>query len=496
MIESDLHVPLLQNNPINPEDGELLDIIKDIDLEKGIVEDQIDESKSVFGLIKDLAVSSLPVSLSLIFVFLIETINIAFVGNFGTTEMLAAIGIGTCFLNIFGVTPLIGLQGAVDTLCSTAYGSKKYDLVSIYSSISRVIVFAYFIIIFVPVSLFCEEFFYLLNQTEEVALIATSFVRYCSLAILLIGLRESLTRYLQSMLHFKPQMIITLITLCLHPFYAYLFIVHFNYKVNGAGIALCITQATNVLILALYIYYCKSIEPKTKCLWSPQTFTLKYVRTFLKISIPSMILQSIEALAFELLIIISSFIGVPEMSCTIIMFNYGACLYFFILGIGVTSSNLVGNCVGKANAKMARKYSYTSIIYTFLLTIIILLASFLNEYEIFRIYTSSHEVIKVGLEIFPYFLACTTFDFASVILSGINRGLGRQNMLYKIILFTNYAIGLPLSLIFVFYFNWGIIGLWRSQFINVLLMFTGNTYIFFSKSIEETIVYFDNKIHK
>ena len=456
--------------------------VDDVNIPNIIIED-----KDLIYVIKDIIIASLPISMSLLFVFLLETINIVYVGSFGNAEMLGAVGLGTTFVNIIGTMPIMGLQGGIDTLCSQAFGAKEYKLVGIYTSISRLVAISYFLIIFLPLSIFSDKIFILLGQNEAMVAYCSQFVHSMIIPVFFIGQREVLSRYLQSMLFFKPSMIITLLTLGFHFIWADIFILKLDLRVYGAGIAMLVTQVLNVSLLIGYIYFSSEINKDTMLITSSDTFKLKYIKTFLKLAIPAAFLCIIETLAFEVLTIISSFIGVIEMSATLCLFNFSVILFYFNLGIANAASTYVGNCIGERNEKMARKYINASLCYTLAFAVICQIVIYFYKFEIISMYTSSPEIIDVFYRIIPYFNIYLIFDQVQVSLAGIIKGLGRQEQAAKIMMIVIYFIGVPLQLILTFTMEQGVIGLWRGQFCIVVLILFGFVYIFKSKSVEDTI---------
>ena len=47
-----------------------------------------------------------------------EMVNLIFIGHLKDTYMLAAVGLGNNYVNMFGVSLIIGMNGALNTLVS------------------------------------------------------------------------------------------------------------------------------------------------------------------------------------------------------------------------------------------------------------------------------------------------------------------------------------------------------------------------------------------
>jgi MATE family multidrug resistance protein len=96
------------------------------------------------------------------------SINTAFVGNLGNNELLAGVGLGNLYVNIFCQSIILGLNGAVATLASQAYGSGNLEKVGLYLNRGRLVAFIAFIPITV-VLLLCEEFMVLIGMDAQAA---------------------------------------------------------------------------------------------------------------------------------------------------------------------------------------------------------------------------------------------------------------------------------------------------------------------------------------
>ena len=80
-----------------------------------------------------------------------------FLGHLNKPELVAGSGIGNMWMNMTGLSIVIGLNGALETLTSQAFGAKNLDLCGVYLNRSRFVM----IMFFIPITL-------LWFQTERV----------------------------------------------------------------------------------------------------------------------------------------------------------------------------------------------------------------------------------------------------------------------------------------------------------------------------------------
>ena len=465
-----------------------------------ISKDSVNEEKmeSIFYSIKKIAFSAVPVIASLVFTFLVETINIIFIGKFNDANLLTSIGLGTFIINIIAIIPLYGWCSGIDTLCSNAYGSKEFRLVGIYACIARMMVFAYLLVLVIPFLVFFNHDFMkvVLQQSDEVALNAREFGFYIIPGLFFYCLYTCNIRYLQSMKIFQVGMWITFSSFCFHPLFAWYFIKKLDWKIKGAAISMAITQFNNSFLLLLYIHFSKNVNKKSYFYFCREAFQMFFVKEYIKYGVPGLLLYVVEAFSFEVMTVIASFLGPTQMSASICVYNVSSIGYTISNGIATASCNLVGNAVGKMNPRLAYLYTKASLIFTYAISFIIVIFLFFKSYEVSTLYTNNEEILNKMTMIFPFFYIGIIWDFPEVCLGGVNRGLGRQHETAKIWILIQYGFGIPSMLLFTFVFDFRLKGLWFSQAVNMCLVFFGILYIYKKKTIEETIEEYKKQLEK
>ena len=82
---------------------------------------------------------AIPTIFSCLFLELIYFINAVFAGGLDDAAKLAGVGLGTVFINMICLHPLIGMNGAVETLVSLAFGANELVLCGTYLNRGRII---------------------------------------------------------------------------------------------------------------------------------------------------------------------------------------------------------------------------------------------------------------------------------------------------------------------------------------------------------------------
>ena len=467
-----------------------------------ITQENLKEDKeplSFIETIKEISFSAANITVSLLVMFLLETINIIFIGTYGDKTLLTAIGLGTFVTNMIGYLPVSGWPGGIDTLCSNANGLGKagYKKISIYVTICLLAVFAYLCIIEIPLYCYSYRFFKLINQPDNVSEICHMFNLLMIPATFFFGFYQTFVRYLQSIQIFDLSVYTTIITLLLHPIWAYIFIIKLDYKVEGAAIAMGITQFLNVtIILSFILFKIKQgvISNETFQLFSKESFYWINIKTYLGLAVPSLILFMVEAFSFEVMAIICSFLTQLEMSVNVCLFNFLLILYSISNGIGMAACSFVGNFVGNINAKYAYHYAKSALIYAASLGFSLSVLSFIFRYKIAEIYTNTDENINLFVKLFPFIVFPLFIDYSGVVIIGICKGLGRQKLCSICYLITQYCFGIPFTLFLTFYMEWHIFGAYTAYFVNICLIAFGQSFVLYSKSFESTVEEFKQSV--
>jgi len=141
---------------------------------------------------------ALPAMISLFFQFFAEAVNTYYVGNLNDTFMLAGIGLGNMTINIFCFAVFMGLNGAIETLVSQAYGSKNYYLCGVYLNRGRIIVACSFI----PTSILllnCKSILIGLGQHEMTSHYALLYIQTILPGLFFQAQFDAVRRFLNSM---------------------------------------------------------------------------------------------------------------------------------------------------------------------------------------------------------------------------------------------------------------------------------------------------------
>lgn len=448
----------------------------------------IDEDHpSVIKLVMNLVISSLPATFGLLFVFVTETINIMVIGRLNNSTLIAAIGLGTLFVNATGYIPGAGLLGGIDTLCSQAYGMKNYKMVGNFTSIGRLSCILFFVLISVPSNFLSYYIMILIGVEHEISIEASHFCHAMSISVFFALQFNTSLRYLQSMNIFFPGAVITLITASIHPFWSTTLVYKYELGVIGAALALGITQFLNFLFVSIYIHISNPC-PESYFYFSHQSLKIRNIWRYLVKAIPAAILFSADWIGFEILTFMSSFLGSDQLAANVCQFNFISVIFMIHLGLSIATTTLVGNSIGAEHKKKVMEYAYSSLGLGIVLMIISTsLVIFFRSY-IPGMYTTEENVGNMFYKLLGIYVVFAVPDSIQIILHGIIKGLGKQKWASICCLVILY----PFNILFAYYLGFnqglGLIGLWYSQMTSVFLLVISYVVIFVTTDLDEVIL--------
>ena len=112
-----------------------------------------------------------------VFARLQTTANVVFIGQTGSEEMMAGVGLGDVALTFLGQYALLGLNNAIETLVAQAAGAKNLHLAGVYLNRGRVLL-TFFLIPLSVLYFYIERILLYLGQEAEASKYAQQYALY------------------------------------------------------------------------------------------------------------------------------------------------------------------------------------------------------------------------------------------------------------------------------------------------------------------------------
>ncbi|XP_075078409.1 protein DETOXIFICATION 16-like [Nicotiana tabacum] len=350
------------------------------------------KSDEFFEEVKKLLALAGPLMLVNLLLYFLQVISLMFVGHLGELALSGA-SLATSFAFVTGYSLLVGMGSALETLCGQSYGALHHYMLGIH--MQRAMFVSLLTLVSIPIVCIwanAGHILVILKQDPEIAAEAGLYARFMIPSIFAYGLLECQIRFLQAQNNVRPMMLSTGITLLLHVFSCWIFVLKTGLGSKGAALANATSYWINVFLLAAYV----RISPSCKSTWtgfSTKAFT--DIPRYLRLAIPSALMICLEIWSFELMVTLCGLLPNPKLetsvlsnqvsfvtnyhhmqhhvlyhistSLTLLLYlisslNTSAMLHMLAEGLGGATSVRVSNELGAGQPKAARLAARTATI--------------------------------------------------------------------------------------------------------------------------------------
>ncbi|KAE8674473.1 hypothetical protein F3Y22_tig00111754pilonHSYRG00095 [Hibiscus syriacus] len=347
---------------------------------------------------------SLPMIISNISYDFITLVSVMFAGHLGELE-LAGATLADSWASVTGFALMIGLSGALETLCGQGFGAKSYRMLGLHLQASCIVSFFFSIIISI-LWFYSESIFICLHQDPQISKIAAMYLRHLIPGLFAYGFLQNILRFLQAQSVVMPLVWFSILPMVSHFGIVYILVNWTSTGVKGASMAASISLWILFVSLAMYVTCTKQLK---------QTWKDCRLNHFVTFYIP----QS----------------GPPFCSNELVHENEWH-LY---------DSTRVANELGGGNPEKAKSAMAVTLKLSTILTLAIGLALAFGHNVWAAFFTDSSSIISRFASITPFLVVSITFGCFQDILSAVARGCGWQPLAAWVNLGTYYFIGIPIA---------------------------------------------------
>ncbi|CAA6668703.1 unnamed protein product [Spirodela intermedia] len=375
----------------------------------------------------------------------IPLISVMFAGHLGELE-LASSTLANSWATVTGFALVIGLSGALETLCGQAYGAKLYRTMGIYLQASMITAVSVSVVPAV-VWWFSEPILIALRQEAAVAHAAAAYMRPLIPALFAYGLLQCLLRFIQAQSAVAPLVVCSVGPLVLHVVITYVL-------VNPAGMGYAGAPQPRP---SSYVKFSKRFS-QTWQGFSTEAFT--YVLPSMRLAVPSAVMLCLEYWAFELLVLLAGLMPHSQRSTSLVAMCVNIEDVLFMIISGFSAAYTLANELGAGNVDKAKNVVRVALkLSTILAVTIILILSFGHDIWV-NFFSSSPDISREFAYMTPLLSISILLDSVQGILSGVSRGCGWQHLEAWTNLAAFYVIGLPIALLLGFTLKFYDKGLW------------------------------------
>ncbi|QCD95167.1 multidrug resistance protein [Vigna unguiculata] len=390
--------------------------------------------------------------------YLMEVVSLMMVGHLGVLVSFSGVAVATSFAEVTGFIVLLGMSGALETLCGQMYGAEEYRKFGNYTWCATVTL----ILVCLPISLvwiFTDKILILFSQDPEISRVASQYCIYLIPGLFGYAILQALTRYFQAQSMIFPMVFSSITTLCLHVPICWGLVFPLGLGHVGAALAIGFSYWLNVVWLAIYMLYSPACQ-KTKIVFSSNA--LLDIPEFLKLSIPSGLMLCFESWSFEALTLLAGLLPNPQLQTSVlsVCLNVTTLHYFVPFAVGASASTRVANELGAGNPRTAKGVVRVVVILGIVEAIIMSIVFFSCRHVLGYAYSNDIEVVDYLASMAPILCVSLSADSLNGALSGIARGGGFQQIGAYVNLGAYYLVGIPMGLFLGFHLQLNAQGLW------------------------------------
>lgn len=416
--------------------------------------------RAYFPYYKRLMALAIPVVLTQAGQMLVHLIDNAMVGRVGTTELAAASFANSVFMLmmvlgmglIFGITPILG----------QAIGAKNDELAATIMKNGSVVASIVTLILFV-LSWSITWVMPYLGQNQEVLELAIPYYRTLSLSLLPFLGFILLKQIGEGLGNTFIAMVATITANLVNIIFNYLFIfgkMGFpEMGLLGAGLATLISRILMPIILLAGFLYVKRYRYYFK-----EMLQAAYSKTAMKNAFntgyPIAVQMLLEVSIFAIGAVMMGWINDVALAAHQVALGLAGFTFMIANGVAMATTIRVSIQYGDKNTEGLKMASFASIHLVLGYMLLTATTFFLLKYELPRLFTQDLDVIKQAGILLIIAGIFQIFDGLQVISLGILRGISDVRIPMFIAAFAYILVGLPISYLCAFTFNFGPIGIW------------------------------------
>lgn len=395
-------------------------------------------------------------------------ISVACIGRLGSLELAGgALAIG--FTNITGYSVLYGLAMGMEPLCSQAFGSRNFTMVSL--TLQRTIILL--LLASIPIGIlwiYLEPLLLWLNQEPQVVHVASLYCRFAVPDLIANSLLHPLRIYIRSKGTSWPLLWCTLLATLVHFPIAVFFTFHQRLGIQGVAISTFIANL-NILLLLLGYIKCSheekihdlfkspptssSNKPCSTSLWGEEWGLL------LRLAIPTCLGVCLEWWWYELMILLSGYLYEPRvaLATSAIVIQTTSLMYTLPSALSASISTRVGNELGAGRPHKARLATVVAISLAFFSSVFGFLLTIFGREAWGRVFTNDKEVLELTVAVLPIIGLCELANCPQTTCCGVLRGSARPSIGAGINFCSFYMVGAPMAVALAFFWKLEFMGL-------------------------------------
>ena len=431
--------------------------------------DAIDVESSYRFIFKTLFLSTVPVALTNITMYLNESVVFHFLKLRGDSQMLGAYGLGASLMSVVSMAIFFGMNTGLTSRASQAFGAQNYRLVGLLFHRALLIN----MLIFIP----CACIFYwsdviciALKYEEQTSYYIQELLSLSIPAWFFLLIFHTLAAYLSACKIYTITASIKLMASILFWISTYITIDRLGMSMEGIAISYSIMHTFSILCLLTYIIFWK--PTKNTWFWfCRDSFRELWSLFKYEALVGSMVY--LEWIAYEMIYLFAGTLATVQYTALSIANANIGLVYAIPTSLADTVLSLLGNAVGERNEQKARRYLKAGVLFSIIILLIIELFYIFLSHWVIKFYVDDVPTINQAVEYLHVYILQMPGDFVQLILASGLRALGKENVGTLLMLVCFYGLGLPLAYTFCHVLGYEGVGLILGPLVNVYVILFG-----------------------
>ncbi|KAJ4868114.1 MATE efflux family protein [Raphanus sativus] len=419
----------------------------------------VEELKELWGMV-------LPITAMNCLVYVRAVVSVLFLGRLGSLELAGgALSIG--FTNITGYSVLVGLASGLEPVCSQAFGSKNWDLLTL--SLHRMVVIL--LIASLPISLLWVNLgpiMLFMGQDPEITATAAEYCLYALPDLLTNTLLQPLRVYLRSQRVTKPMMWCTLAAVAFHVPLNYWLVMVKRWGVPGVATASVVTNLIMVGLLVGYVWASGKLQKRVSgstVAVAAQSSAVEFfggLGPLMRVAVPSCLGICLEWWWYEIVTIMGGYLENPKLAvaATGILIQTTSLMYTVPMALAGCVSARVGNELGAGRPYKARLAANVALACAFVIGALNVAWTVILKERWAGLFTGYEPLKVLVASVMPIVGLCELGNCPQTTGCGILRGTGRPAVGAHVNLGSFYFVGTPVAVGLAFWLKIGFSGLW------------------------------------
>lgn len=406
---------------------------------------------------------ALPAVGEMILFMLVWVIDTAFIGNWGGNDAVSAVGISSEMLStLSGIFVTMGISVPITSMVAQKYGAGEFDESEKYLGQGILLGLIVAFVIFILIAFFNPFLLKLMGASGNVLENSLKYMKFAVFGVLFNMISSLLNSGLRGIGRTDISLISAIISNVLNIFLDWVFIFgKFGFPelgIMGSSLATFISFFTSFLFLIFYYNKYSYIKIRFKYIF---TKNKNYITHLIKLAIPSGLQEGSFSVGRLLYVsFVLKGLGSISASANQIVTTVESISFMPGWGFGVAATSLVGQMVGAKKFDKAKDFANISVFMSaFVMGIFGLLFFIFPEFFI-GLFINDTVTIAIGKDTLKIAAFEQIFMAISMVYAGSLKGYGDTKTPFKISLFTNWVLRLPVIYIFIFVLNLDLKWLW------------------------------------